>query len=81
MSAQSIAKEAHYLRAVEIASDLFVRAGYCVRTKERCCKKVKDCEKCVKVFLLSKAREELNSVMINNNLEALKNVKKHNANE
>lgn len=74
MSAKRIAKEALYQRAVEIACRLFVDADYCVRTKERCHKKTKNCESCVETWLLYKARDEINSEMIKANLEVFRNV-------
>ena len=79
MSAEKIAKEAMYYRAVEIACGLFVDAGYCVRNPDMCRRKVKDCESCIKNWLLYKARDEINSSMIRANLEEKRNGEKHNA--
>ena len=74
MSAEKIAKEAMYHRAVEIACGLFVNAGYCVKELTVCNRKVKDCENCIKNWLLYKARDEINSEMIKANFEVFQNV-------
>lgn len=76
MSAEKIAKEAMYHRAVEIACGLFVDAEYCVRSPDMCLRKVEDCESCIKNWLLNKARDEINSSMIRANLEKKKKWRK-----
>ena len=60
MSAEKIAKEALYERAVEIASECFAAAQYCVREdKKKCIRKDKNCEKCIKNWFVRKAANEI----------------------
>lgn len=60
MSAEKIAKEALYQRAVEIAADCFAKAGYCIHEdRNKCHRKDKNCMKCIKLWLVRKVANEI----------------------
>ena len=59
MSAEKITREMLYQRAVEISASIYSKAGFCIDDKNDCYSAAKNCEDCIKQWLINKAKKEL----------------------